>query len=38
MKPMYEAFLEILSEGLIKVSGDNVEVLITFFSSAKNNN
>lgn len=38
MKPMYEAFLEVLSEGLIKVSGDNMEVLITFFSPAKNNN
>jgi len=27
---MYEAFPEILSEGLIKVSSDNTEVLITF--------
>lgn len=35
---MYEAFHEVLSEGLIKVTGDNMEVLITFSSPAKDNN
>lgn len=38
MKPTYEAFLDISSEGLIKVSGNNMEVLITFFSPEKDNN
>lgn len=38
MKSMQKAFLGILSEGLIKVSGDNMELLITFYSPAKDNN
>lgn len=38
MKLTCEALLEILCEGLIKVSGDNRDVLIAFLSPARDNN